>query len=98
MFFLPQSGVIVCGECVGNYPPTQIRQPLTRGVLTAMRHIVYVETGRLFAFSLPQPALERLGEIIQEYTLCQIEKRLDTLDFYLSVHQPLKRAEASAGA
>lgn len=82
MFFLPQSAQLACGECVRSFPADQVRLPLGRGVLAAMRHILYSEAEKLFSFSLPGPALARLEEVCECYTVTQLERRFDTLDFY----------------
>lgn len=90
MFFLPQTSVIVCKDCVQKYPADQLRMPLTRGVLTAMRHILYADHQKLFAFTLSEPSLKRLGDITENYVMMQTEKRYDTLDFYhqiMAYHQ-----------
>ena len=65
MFFLPQSAQLACGECVRSFPADQVRLPLGRGVLAAMRHILYSEAEKLFSFSLPGPAFARLEEPVR---------------------------------
>lgn len=87
MYFMPLSSGIVCGGCAAGLPDSEQRVPISKGVLTAMRHILYSEQEKLFRFSLPQPALERLGEITQRYIMVQLDKRFDTLDFYYSIRK-----------
>ena len=87
MYFMPLSSGIVCGGCAAGLPENEQRVPISKGVLTAMRHILYSEQEKLFQFSLPQPALERLGEITQRYIMVQLDKRFDTLDFYYSIRK-----------
>ncbi|WP_101911136.1 DNA repair protein RecO [Marasmitruncus massiliensis] len=87
MFFMPLSSGILCGSCAANLPDNERRIPVSIGVLAAMRHILYAEQEKLFQFSLPQPALERLGEITQQYIMVQLDKRFDTLDFYFSIRK-----------
>ena len=43
---------------------------------------LYSEAEKLFSFSLPGPALARLEEVCECYTVTQLERRFDTLDFY----------------
>ncbi|MCI9159787.1 MAG: DNA repair protein RecO [Anaerotruncus sp.] len=85
VYFLPQSASIACGACIQNYPENQIRVPLSRTVLAAMRHILYAKSEKLFSFTAPKEQLMDLNEITQHYVMTQIEKRLETLDFYLSM-------------
>lgn len=85
MFFLPQSGELLCGDCAAEHPDSATGIPLAAGVLAAMRHIIYSENGSLFGFSLAPPALEALGTICEHYVMVQVEKRFDTLDFYQSL-------------
>lgn len=71
MFFLPQSAQLACGECVRSFPADQVRLPLGRGVLAAMRHILYSEAEKLFSFSLPGPALagwRRSANVIRSHS------------------------------
>lgn len=82
MYFLPQSARLTCGECIRSLPGDQVRLPVAKGVLTSMRHILYSEAEKLFAFSLPEPALAQLDAVCECYTVTQLERRFDTLDFY----------------
>ena len=87
MYFMPLSSRIVCGGCAASLPNNEQRVPISKGILSAMRHILYAEQEKLFQFSLPQPALDRLGEITQQYIMVQLDKRFDTLDFYFSIRK-----------
>ena len=70
MYFLPLSGSLLCGDCLG--------------VLTAMRHIIYSEPEKVFNFTLPPEELKYLGDLCEYYTIVQLDRRLDSLDFYKS--------------
>ncbi|MDE7390605.1 MAG: DNA repair protein RecO [Lachnospiraceae bacterium] len=80
MYFLPNMGVLVCGDCIGSYKERKICTGL--GVTAAMRHCVYAEFQRLFAFSLSENSLPVLSQASEEYLINQLGKRLQTLDFY----------------
>lgn len=80
MFFLPQSGILVCGDCIGSYKERSIQTGL--GVTAAMRHCVYAEFPKLFAFSLSEEALPILELSIEEYMTHQLGKSFGTLAFY----------------
>lgn len=80
VFFSPVAGVIYCGGCVPKVgePPL----PLSPGVFDAMRHIIYSDFAKLFAFRLPEPALAELERISEAYLLAQVERVLPALNFY----------------
>lgn len=84
MFYLPHSGSLCCGNCVGK----SSGQPcilLTRGALTAMRYIVFTELEKVFRFSLSSESLQILGRVTESYVLSTLERGFPTLDFYHSL-------------
>ncbi len=83
MYFLPLSGELMCGGCLGAAEVVKLR--LAPGILAAMRHILYSEPARLFDFSLSEEGLRYLGEICEYYTIVQLDLRLSGLDFYKSL-------------
>lgn len=85
IYFLLLSSGIICMDCARNMPQREIRMVLSKGILAAMRHIIYSELEKLFGFSLPKPDMIKLGEITQQYIMVQLDKRFDTLDFYYSI-------------
>ncbi|MDD3429944.1 MAG: DNA repair protein RecO [Oscillospiraceae bacterium] len=75
-------GYLLCQSCAikrGKEPN------LDPAALAAMRHIIFVEPAKLYAFTLPNLALMNLYLIVDGYTLNQIDKPLKTRDFLLSV-------------
>ncbi len=85
-YFQPLTARLVCGDCLAGQQEDYGRLiPLPNGVLAAMRHIIYAEDAKLFRFSLPAQPLRQLNEISQQYVTLQLEKRFDTLDFYLTM-------------
>lgn len=84
MFFEPLGGTLLCGDCAGELPETPLenRVALSKGVLAAMRHVVYADFEKLFAFTLPEPALSDLARASEAYLLCRLERSFPTLDFY----------------
>lgn len=85
MRFYPLSAMLLCGNCAKQANLEEPFVPLSAGLLTAMRHITYGESEKLFAFTLPEAALNQLNEITQNYVMLQTDKRFKTLDFYLSL-------------
>lgn len=90
MIFLLLSSGIICRDCVQTKPVKEVCVSVTKGILSAMRHIIYSEIEKLFRFSLPTPSLMQLGEITQQYIIVQLDKRFDTLDFYYSIKEKSK--------
>ena len=79
MYFIPSTGKICCGHCgvkSGEYPVK-----LGRGAMTAMRHSVYADLKKLFAFSLQEESLQQFSQAAEAFTLSKIEKNLTTLAF-----------------
>ena len=76
-----------CLECADHRSgeSTGLRMPVPPGVLGAMRYIVSCGSKRLFSFSLPQEALERLSGVTEGYLMTQMERSFYTLDFYKSL-------------
>ena len=66
--------------CAQHRTPGSIALP--RGVLAAMRHIVYSDFEKLFFFTLPAPGLRMLAQVCEKYLLCQLDRTFSTLDFY----------------
>ena len=83
MYFLPRSGHIECSDCYA--PSGEPAVPLGRGVMTALRHIIYADFDKLFSFRLPEEGLRQLAAASEQYMLCTVQRGFPTLDFYHSV-------------
>ena len=79
MFFLPATGQISCGQCGVKSGEYAIR--LGRGAMTAMRHSVYADLRKLFAFSLQEESLKQFSRAAEAFAVSKIEKSLTTLEF-----------------
>lgn len=80
MNFIPETGTLLCGDCIGD---TKHKHVLTGiGVTHAMRHCIYAEFKKLFAFNLPEEAQAVLEYAIEEYIASHINRKFKTLDFY----------------
>ena len=75
-------GVLHCAACGAGGGRTL---PLCRDSLAALRHILYGDSKRLYAFSLGQEPLERLSTAAELFTAAQLERGFRTLDFYKSL-------------
>lgn len=79
MQLLLRSGRLRCMACG---PVAEPSARLPKGVLFAMRHIVYAEPEKLFSFSLPEKSLKILSDACERYLLAQIDRGFPTLQFY----------------
>ncbi|MBE6766907.1 MAG: DNA repair protein RecO [Ruminococcaceae bacterium] len=79
MFFDAINGELYCPDC---RPPVANLLPIGKGVLAAMRHIVYSSFDKLYNFSLPDESLDNLSHITETFLLSQIEHRFTALEFY----------------
>ena len=66
-----------CGEGGGR--------PLCPNSLAALRHIVYGDPKRLYAFRLGEAPLRRLTAASEAFLFAQLERGFSTLDFYKSL-------------
>ena len=81
MMFLPRSGRIVCADCFRSQPGEPAAS-LHAGAMTALRHTVYAEFQKLFAFRVSGDAAKELAAASEKYVLETLQHRLATLDFY----------------
>ena len=92
MLFLPRSGTLYCNSCYSQI--TEPALPLSTGALTALRHTVYADFDKLFAFRLPQAGLWQVARASEAYVLSTFGRSFPTLDFY---HQAEPGAMAAVG-
>ncbi|HCA05126.1 MAG TPA: DNA repair protein RecO [Ruminococcaceae bacterium] len=80
MYFLPVEGRLECSSCRPNPPDGAI--PLSEAALHALRHTIYADDNKLFAFSLSDEGLEMLNAAGESYIKYRFEKDFKTLVFY----------------
>lgn len=83
MYFMPKSGVLYCEDCYQSSAEPAI--PLSRGVLTALRHTIYADFDKLFSFQLSKEGQKQLCRASEAYVICSQERSFTTLDFYHSI-------------
>ncbi len=83
MMFLPEEGSLLCGDCAGISKKHSVLTGL--GATAAMRHCVYSEFDKLFAFSVSEAALGSLQKASEEYVTACLDRSFKTLDFYRSL-------------
>lgn len=80
MYFLPGSGILQCKNCFTAGQELYVALPPS--VLSAMRHIAYVDFKKLYAFSLPEDALKILNYATESYVVYTLHTMPKTLEFY----------------
>ena len=75
-------GEVLCASCYGG---GGISMPLEESGLAALRHVLGCPPKRLYAFSLDEQSLQRLGHAAEAYAAAQLERGFRTLDFYKSL-------------
>ena len=84
MYFDLAVGPLFCGA---GLPAGRKAAAVDRTVLTAMRHIIYSEFQKLYAFTVPDKSARRLSDITGEYITYRTEHRFATLEFYNSIKE-----------
>ncbi len=78
------SGRLLCAKCFEKAPlPQSVK--ISKGILMALRHLVFAEDKKLFSFTLPESSLELLSDITENYLTQKIERNFPTLQFYKAV-------------
>ena len=82
LWFSPAGGVVYCQGCK---PALGDLIPLSPGVFQAMRHLIYSDFGKLFAFRLSDEGATELGRVCRAYLIAQVERVLPALNYYESI-------------
>ena len=77
-------GIVRCQTC--GVKDRGLTKPLCRDSLAALRHILYGDPKRLYAFTLGEGPLKRLSTAAEAFAAAQLERNFRTLDFYKSIH------------
>jgi len=78
LWFSPTAGTLACSAHAGQGDAVEV----TAGVLAALRHVLYGEFERCFAFVLPSADCALLATIMERFLLAQQQRHYTTLDFY----------------
>lgn len=79
MYFDVFKGQLICNDCFEN---VQSGIELSKGVLAALRHIIYSEFNKMFSFELNKKNKKELSFITEKYLVRCIDRKISTLDFY----------------
>lgn len=82
-------GDIICDICKSVSELNGSFVELDRTTFTAMRHIVYSDLNKLFAFSIPHDNAKYLSFVTERYLLAQTSQRFKTLEFFHSLQTGL---------
>ncbi len=81
MFFLPDRGEIVCGDCFDReYGGRCFLLP--RDTLSAMRNILYAPLDRAFRFEVSGKAAQELSRVTESFFLSHTERSFPALEYY----------------
>ncbi len=84
MFFLPDRGEIVCGDCFDReYRGRHFLLP--QQTLSAMRTILYAPLDKAFRFSISGNAAGMLSTVTERYFLSQTERTFPALEYYKGI-------------
>ena len=83
MVFVPQSGRLYCAACADRLGIQGARLPIAS--VTALRHTVYADFEKLFAFELKEELLRPLSLASERYVAYMTQKDYPTLQFYKAI-------------
>ena len=84
MFFLPDSGEMICGDCFDrDYKGRYF--VLSPEVLSAMRNIIYAKLDRAFRFGISDSGAALLDSVTEHYFLSRTERSFTALDYFKSI-------------
>lgn len=84
LFFCIRDGGFFCSDCFES-ENTDDYMKVKLPVLSAVRHIVLADMGRLFNFRVSDSIQQRLSALAESYALTHLERSFGTLDFYKSL-------------
>ncbi len=81
--FSVNGGILHCRSC----PPgsSGVSLPVSGETLAAMQYIISAPAKRIFSFSLPDEAAERLSSLTETYMTAQLEREYGALDYWKAV-------------
>ena len=83
MVFVPHTGRLYCAACAEKNGVHGVRLPAA--AVTALRHTVYADFDRLFAFELKEELLAPLSFASEQYIAYMTQKDYPTLQFYKTI-------------
>lgn len=84
LYFCIRDGGFFCADCFENGTASdylKVKLP----VLSAVRHIVLTDLGRIFNFRVSEGTQEKLSALAESYLLTHLEHSFGTLEFYKTI-------------
>lgn len=78
MYFSPYTGELYCESCKGVQKLTR----LNIAAVTAMRHICFSDSEKIFRFKIPEEHLNDLSQVTEKYLINITMRKYKTLAFY----------------
>lgn len=91
-YFSLETGTFICKSCLSKIPADDIERQgetiyIAPSVLAAMRHIIYSDFEKLFAFTLNGDAAYQLTAASERYLKFHLQRGYRSLEFFYSVAQ-----------
>ena len=89
-------GSLLCTSCYDS--KEQVREygamvEITSSILAALRHIIYAQTNKIFAFTLAEDQRDAFTRACERFMLDQIGHSFKTLTFYQEITENSKKSE-----
>ena len=84
LFFCISDGGFFCADCFDNDSSADYMK-VKLPVLSAVRHIVLTDLGRIFNFRVSEGTQEKLSALAESYLLTHLERSFGTLEFYKTI-------------
>lgn len=81
MSFLLYDGKIICNNCYSDSKYV-LKVQITKGMLYALRHIVYSSIEKIFSFELSDKAIKVLSDLSENYVKYHLDTDFKSLEFY----------------
>lgn len=81
MLFSTNSGKIICENCY-HVQNGMYAVRITKGMLYALRHIIYSPMEKIFSFEISDNALKVLSKLSENYTKYHLDTNFKSLEFY----------------
>ena len=81
MYFSPFTGELYCENCKGMQKLTK----LNIAAITAMRHICFSDSEKIFNFKLPDEHMNILSDVSERYLINITSRKYKTLAFYKTI-------------
>lgn len=81
MLFLVDRGKIICNNCYSS-SNNESTIEITKGMLHALRHIIYSPIEKIFSFELSDKALKIISNLAENYVKYHLDGSFKSLEFY----------------